>query len=952
MYNFKSNWIWSAEKLPARNAFVRFRRRFGYAGGPARLRITADSRYILYVNGAYMGQGPVRAWPNHWHYDTYDLEPYLTPGRNILGVLVNHFGEGNFQYIPGPPGLLAELELGQDTIGTDDTWLASSDPAFTSVAPRLSVQQGFEEQYDARADYAHADYPLTEHDWRQLAYDDVTWGEAAILRSADDGWHRDLKPRGIPFLTLEPVLPQRLVSVEVVRSLPYRFTVYVKPYLAPQDRSSNMLACHAYLATRVWSPEEATIQFILPHKQPGPLKVNGQQVEGGEARLHPGWNSLVASIRGIHHLPEFAMVIDGLSGLRFCASGDTPGSPWAVVGPFDLGQADRQRVEEHMDTSLVVTASLTPEATCACGEAFWREGEVASVVNEPYFQPVKPEHLPTVDVFLQAYTERPIAGNVLLEHADGLISGAEWTTVYPTPSGEDVRLLLDYGREVVGYHRFEIQAPIGTVVDIHNFEFIQPDGHYNFAEGMNNSLRYICRQGRQVYQTILRRGFQYTYLVLRNFSGPVRLGRVEVLFSTYPQSRKGMFVCSDEKLNRIWEVGAHTLRCSAEDTYVDCPTYEQTHWVGDARNEALVDWVVNGDPRLWYRCLAQTAQSLERSPITESEVPSAWQNILSAWSFLWMRSCREYLLYTGDREGAMKLLDAVARNIKGIKQHINAQGLYEIHAWNMFDWADMDTPTRGVVTHNNCQAVQALNAAAEMAEWLGRDDLARDWVKLAGRLKRAVNIHLWNEAHAAYTDCLRDGQHSPVYSQQTQTAAYVSGVAAGKRARRCRAVMHNPPEGFVRAGSPFFEFFLLEAYQREGKQKELLETIRRDWGFMIDMGATTFWEQFAWGAERLTRSHCHGWSAAPTYFLSNYVLGVQPGGPGFQPLIIEPHPAGLTWCRGRMPTSTGDVEVQWQNPVGKPFEIHVLSPDNLQVEVRLPRPGTAMVNGKAVMMIE
>jgi hypothetical protein len=53
-----------------------------------------------------------------------------------------------------------------------------------------------------------------------------------------------------------------------------------------------------------------------------------------------------------------------------------------------------------------------------------------------------------------------------------------------------------------------------------------------------------------------------------------------------------------------------------------------------------------------------------------------------------------------------------------------------------------------------------------------------------------------------------------------------------------------------------------------------------------------------------------------------------------------------------MPTSTGDVEVQWHNPVGKPFEINVLSPDNLQVEIHLPRPGTAMVNGKAVMRIE
>ena len=164
---------------------------------------------------------------------------------------------------------------------------------------------------------------------------------------------------------------------------------------------------------------------------------------------------------------------------------------------------------------------------------------------------------------------------------------------------------------------------------------------------MNNSFRYICRDGRQSYQTYVRRGFQYTYLILRNMTGPVRLRRVEVLFNTYPQTRQGSFACSDARLDQIWQVGAHTLRCCAEDTYVDCPTYEQTHWVGDARNEALIDWAINGDPRLWYRCLEQTGQSLDRSPLTEGHVPSAWQNILPAWSFLWMRSCREYYLFTG-----------------------------------------------------------------------------------------------------------------------------------------------------------------------------------------------------------------------------------------------------------------------------------------------------------------
>ena len=473
-------------------------------------------------------------------------------------------------------------------------------------------------------------------------------------------------------------------------------------------------------------------------------------------------------------------------------------------------------------------------------------------------------------------------------------------------------------------HRFDIVAPQGTIVDFHNFEFIQPDGRYNFAEGMNNSFRYICRDGRQVYRTNLRRGLRYSYMILRNMTAPVEIRSVELLMATYPQSRRGSFKCSDQKLDKIWEVGGRTLHCCSEDTYTDCPTYEQVHWVGDARNEALVDWVVNGDPRLWYRCLEQTGRSLERSEITESHVPSAWTNILPAWSFFWMRSCKEYVVFTGDLEKGRNLLDFVSRNIEGVISHLDGQGLFNIRGWNMFDWAEMDTPNQGVVTHQNCFAVMALDDAADMADLLG-SDAGQAWRTYAQDLAQAINTYLWNEEKQAYTDCLHDNEQSSVFSQQTQTAAYLSGVAKGDRAIRCRDILFNPPDDFVKAGSPFFEFFLLEALQGENRVREFLDIIRRDWGFMVDMGATTFWEMWSVRGEdgRMTRSHCHGWSSAPTYFLSTYILGVKPGGPGFSSVIIKPHPGDLEWCRGVVPTPRGDVEVEWENEPGKPLALHV-----------------------------
>jgi hypothetical protein len=299
----------------------------------------------------------------------------------------------------------------------------------------------------------------------------------------------------------------------------------------------------------------------------------------------------------------------------------------------------------------------------------------------------------------------------------------------------------------------------------------------------------------------------------------------------------------------------------------------------------------------------------------------------------------------------------LARNIEGLRQFINQDGLVEIDGWNMFDWAPMDAPTNGIVTHLNCLAVLGLRDAAELARLNGAAvDGARrqapEWNKLADGIARAVNRHLWDAKRNAYIDCIRaGGERSPVLSQQTHTAAYISGVATGTRATRCRAIIAKAPRGFVPAGSAFFMFFVLEGLVREGRFKTLVDTIRSYWGRQVEAGATTTWETYIPGAARVTRSHCHGWSAAPTYFLSSYVLGIQPAEPGFAKVRIAPQPAGLTWAHGSVPTPRGLVTCYWRY-VGSGarggFEYRHWLPPRIPAVVELPVRGKVeILAGKA-----
>jgi alpha-L-rhamnosidase len=962
-FNPSARWIWSERARSPYNNYVCFRRTLELPDDPSEaiVRITADSRYELYVNGEWIGHGPPRSWPSPWPVDEYDLRGRLRAGRNVIAVLVQHYGIGTFQYIACDAGLLAELQykVGQErlTIVTDGSWRATPHAAFATSVPRISVQQAWEEQFDARA---------FDPSWQALSYDDSTWPGATVVRPAGEPPHEAFELRDIPFLTREPRSPVAVVETALVRTAPYCLSVNLRELHNPNDKSANVQEGRMLAATYIHSERAQNIEVHFPNRYQD-IKLNGEWVpptdhtsqETGpgvvKARLRAGANLLVIQPPQPTHGLMFALNCWTDAPVRFSTAPDrvTDDTGILAIGPCEYHDHGFCRRAPY------AVPAIPPGATLATIERIWGTGTLTEEDRASEYVRVCPPHtVTTVDVFSICTSERRVAGvSPRIDNPAALLHDtADWTTIHPPHSdlranagtSPDVRVLLDFGDETIGFHEFEIDAPAGTIVDNHNFEFIQHDGRRNLAEGMNNSFRYVCREGLQRYRTYVRRGFRYSYFSFRNFDRPIRVRMIRLIESTYPQARLGHFECSDAMLTRIWHVGARTVQLCSEDTYTDCPSYEQTHWVGDARNEALIDLMANGDPRLSRHSWIQVGRSLDRSPIVESEVPSGWQNILPAWTFLWMRWAEEHYRLTGDAEFAREALEVLDRNAAGIEAHINARGLFEMEAWNLFDWAPMDVPNDGIATHVSCLCVLGLRQSAELAAQFGQKQRAKRWNALADRIARGVNRHLWDEKKKAYIDSIHaDGTRSTVFSQQTHTAAYISGVATGERAKRCLSIIEKPPKDFVKAGSPFFMFFVMEGYAREGRWTEMVKAIRNYWGIQIEAGATTCWETYHPGEPRLTRSHCHGWSAAPTYFLSAYVLGVQPAKPGFAEIRVAPRPGDLRWAYGRMPTPAGIVTVNWRRE-GKKFSIDLRLPGAIPTRLELPATGKVVVTeGKA-----
>src|SRR2546423_2926882 len=129
---------WSGMRAPeaAVNAFVMLRREFEWSGAaPVVARVTADSRYVLWVNGHEVSRGPARSMPAHLPVELIDLTPYLFEGPNCVAALCRYYGEANCWWLPvGPVGrlgmgsfLLQAAGPGFELI-TDASWKAMPAP--------------------------------------------------------------------------------------------------------------------------------------------------------------------------------------------------------------------------------------------------------------------------------------------------------------------------------------------------------------------------------------------------------------------------------------------------------------------------------------------------------------------------------------------------------------------------------------------------------------------------------------------------------------------------------------------------------------------------------------------------------------------------------------------------------------------------------------------------------
>jgi len=923
----KAKWIWAKRGDYTRYNQTILARRSLRLGEVRRavIRITADSYYRLLINGRWVGDGPQRAWPEHYQYDELDVTAYLRRGENEVAVIARYFGVGTFHQVPQHPGLLAQLDIKlasgrKRTVVTDGNWEVAEAPQWVANTPKVSIQMEPCEYYNA------------------LLESKMRFGKAAVLFSADGGPWSDLRPGDVAPLTREPVGFERFGGASVVSADTLNVCVPTARLLYPGaiEANRNVLVAAA-IATVIDAPKSRSVS-IVGHGLS--VTVNGKSGRDGVFRLRAGRNILLAVTTEIFgHLKEHGLSIFDIgidpAGLKF-ANPVRPAhaNPWCFVpcnGPGLLG--DDMDWRFHQDPEHVrLRSRIEAELAKLAAEIRSPSDFVERLGGRAVCMPADRMFVHDVHALFRDRRVIARAGEEISNPCGLMYDNEQMTTVRAAARG-DVELLYDLGRQVCGYYELELIADAGVVADIFGVEYISGDGRIQHTRGNRNGLRYVCRKGVNRFVSLKRRSGRYLFITLRNQTpdSAVRIRLVRVIESTYPVRRVGSFACSDPRLEDIWAISRRTLQLCMEDTFTDCPLYEQTLWVGDARNEAVFAYYAFDAADIARRCIELAGESLERYPITGCQVPSGWDCLLPAWSFLWGISVWDYYFYTGDRKFLRTAWKWVDKNLRGARGLLDENGLFSGPFWNLFDWTGIDDK-HDTVLHNSILLVGAIDSGVRCAEVLGKSDRKLKWLgEFRSQLAAAIN-RFWDERIGAYPDSIHsDGTPSASVSQHTSFLGVLYDVVPRKGLTAAIRNMTDPPEGMIRVGSPFAIMYLYEALEKIGTDAKIIESIYEKYLLMIEAGATTVWEVFPTSDVRPsgfpTRSHCHAWSSAPLYFLNRIILGIRQcqeavGGKAFE---ISPRLCGLTWARGTTASARGPVSVEWKVS-GKKLNVTITAP--------------------------
>ncbi len=489
-------------------------------------------------------------------------------------------------------------------------------------------------------------------------------------------------------------------------------------------------------------------------------------------------------------------------------------------------------------------------------------------------------------------------------------------------------VVVDFGKEIAG--RVEITATSGEGIAVVGTGESKEEA---VKMPWGGTHRLELADGKAAYTPYS--AFRYAKLTFLPSAESGTAGKsvsvsVKVDHKYYPVTYKGAFDCSDPLLTRIWYTGAYTSHLCMQEDIWDAPKRDRARWMGDLHVSGEVINIAFADRFL----MEQTMQRLRdeaQGGASSGDLPKAHVNGIPGYSCAWICGLADFHRHIGDYEYLNRQHSSLITMLdyfKGVPSTLNnavadsageldGRGIFANNrkAWPFVDWApdfNGDGPRARAATH--LFLVKAAREAVFLLYEMGDEANAKIYAKWASDLSDAAQRYLFDEKTHVVSD-----------RRQDNAMAIYAGVADKEQTQAIYDKILNPTSpAWKMIATPYYNNYILYAMSLAGHTPETLGVIRNYWGGMLEEGATSWWEAYdpSWEKKDFHAhlqadngtgyfvSLAHGWSAAPTSWLTERVLGVRPTGGGFKTVDIAPELGDLEWAEGDVPTPRGNLRVR------------------------------------------
>lgn len=478
-------------------------------------------------------------------------------------------------------------------------------------------------------------------------------------------------------------------------------------------------------------------------------------------------------------------------------------------------------------------------------------------------------------------------------------------------------ILYDFGQETFAVVSFE-QIQASGVIQLFYGESIE-----EALDTEHSILIESVPAGSEAHRCPPR-AFRYLFIQ----GAEIEQFSLTAMYEYLPFDRRGCFTCSNEMINRIWDTAEYTFHLNSREFFLDGIKRDRWVWSGDAYQSYLINNYLYFDADITKRTIIALRG---KDPIVKHI------NTILDYSFYWIMSIDAYYQATKDIDFITFIYPRMKSMMDYCISLADDDGFIRGREgdWVFIDWAEIDKT--GAVSPEQMLFAESLKATWACGELLGQSE--ERYMKHYELLKDQIKASFWDEERGAYIDSFESGKRN--ITRHANIFALLWGYAdAEQRESIIANVLLN--DEVPQISTPYFKFYELEVMCNIGRLDAVTDQIQSYWGGMLQLGATTFWEEYnpevtdleRYGmyGDRYGKSLCHAWGASPIYLLGRYYLGVYSTSAGYDTFVVEPQLGGLQWMKGTVHVNGGTVSVE-------------MTQQSLQV-VTDQAGGTVRINGK------